>query len=125
MDTFTINDMPRTWIFDLDGTLIEHLGYKLLPGVPEFLKANVRDIDIVVIMTARSPEHREETTELLNKLGIRFNQMVMGVGVGPRILVNDDKPFGYNRATAYAMRVERNKGMNESHINFAKTYLEE
>ena len=40
----TLSSLPHTWILDLDGTLVEHNGYKiygkdrLLPGVRDFLR---------------------------------------------------------------------------------------
>ena len=38
---FRLDDIEKTWIFDLDGTLVVHNGYKggmdtLLPGVKDF-----------------------------------------------------------------------------------------
>ena len=42
-ETLTLSTLPKTWIFDLDGTLLKHNGYKtdghdtLLDGVKEYL----------------------------------------------------------------------------------------
>ena len=37
--------------------------------------------------------------------------MVMGVGGGPRYLINDNKPEGTE--SAFAINIERNKGIND------------
>ena len=48
--SFRLDDIEKTWIFDLDGTLVVHNGYKngvdeLLPGVKEFYEKNIDDTD--------------------------------------------------------------------------------
>lgn len=41
-ETIVLSPLPKTWILDLDGTLVKHNGYKLdghdtlLPGAREF-----------------------------------------------------------------------------------------
>ena len=43
-----LSTLPKTWIFDLDGTLVKHNGYKLdgrdtlLSGAREYLDATLR-----------------------------------------------------------------------------------
>ena len=50
MDRSIFSNLNKTWIFDLDGTLVIHNGYKcgedtLLPGVKEFFDENIIDTD--------------------------------------------------------------------------------
>ena len=53
-----ISPMPKTWILDLDGTLVVHNGpYMLgkdefLPGAREFLD-NIPRRDMIILLTAR------------------------------------------------------------------------
>ncbi len=53
-----LSTLPKTWIFDLDGTLVKHNGYLtdgqdvLLDGVKEYL-ADIPEQDMVLILTAR------------------------------------------------------------------------
>ena len=57
--SFRLDDIEKTWIFDLDGTLVVHNGYKngvdeLLPSVKEFYEKNIEDTDYILIITARN-----------------------------------------------------------------------
>ncbi|MDO4788585.1 MAG: hypothetical protein Q4A19_05460 [Johnsonella sp.] len=104
--------MPKTWIFDLDGTLLRHNGYKeggdiLLPGVKE-LFAQIPEEDYIIILTARADEVMEETEEFLLKNGIRYNSILNNIPFGERILFNDRKPSGLDMA--YAVNQDRDRG---------------
>lgn len=108
----TVSALPKTWILDLDGTLVIHNGYKngedkLLPGVKE-LFAQIPSTDYILILTARSDETIEETKLFLNKNGLRYNAILNQLPVGERILINDRKPSGLNMA--YAINQNRDEG---------------
>lgn len=100
-----LSTLPKTWIFDLDGTLLKHNGYKLdgkdtvLPGAKEYL-TGLPDGDRVVILTSRTKEYREETLCFLRENGIRYDEILFGMPMGERILVNDRKPSGLDMAVA-------------------------
>ena len=53
-NTLILSTLPKTWIFDLDGTLLKHNGYKLdgvdtvLDGVKEYL-AHIPEEDQILI----------------------------------------------------------------------------
>ena len=53
-----LSTLPKTWIFDLDGTLLKHNGYKLdgkdtlLDGVKEYLDELPKE-DKIIILTSR------------------------------------------------------------------------
>lgn len=101
-----LSTLPKTWIFDLDGTLLKHNGYKidgedtLLEGAKEYLDGLPQD-DKVVILTSRPEDYREETLAFLRSHGIRFDQILFGMPMGERILVNDRKPSGLDMAVAW------------------------
>lgn len=107
-----LSTLPKTWIFDLDGTLLKHNGYKidgedtLLDGVKKYLDSLPQE-DMVVILTSRQDDYREETMAFLHSHGIRFNQILFGMPMGERILVNDRKPSGLDMAVA--INVNRNQ----------------
>ena len=108
-----MSPLPKTWIFDLDGTLVTHNAYKtgedvLLPGVLDFLKKIPPD-DYILIITGREKEAKEQTIKFLNKVGIRFNEIIFEMPLGERILINDDKPSGLQ--TSFAVRLKRNEGL--------------
>lgn len=111
----TMSPLSKVWIFDLDGTLVVHNGYKtgddeLLPGVLDFLKKISPD-DYILIVTARESEAKEQTINFLNKVGIRFDKIIFDVPMGERILINDDKPSGLQ--TSFAVRLKRNQGLED------------
>ncbi len=60
-DKIIMSTLPKTWIFDLDGTLLKHNGYKLdgkdsiLPGVKEYL-ASIPQDDRPIILMSRTGE---------------------------------------------------------------------
>jgi len=51
------------------------------------------------------------TVKQLQEAGIFYDQLIMGVGRGSRVLINDLKPDG--AITAYSVNIERNKGLKE------------
>ena len=107
------SNLSKTWLFDLDGTLVKHNGYKyggdeLLPGVSEFFESISKD-DVVVILTARSSEYAEETEKFLIDNKIYFDYIIYDLPVGERILMNDEKPSGLK--TAYAYNLVRDSGL--------------
>ena len=101
----TLSTLPKTWIFDLDGTLVKHNGHKtnegdtLLPGAKEYLD-NIPADDKIIIFTAREDEYREITCRFLAENKIRYNQIYFGMPMGERIVVNDRKPSGLDMAVA-------------------------
>ena len=102
-DEMILSTLPKTWIFDLDGTLLKHNGYKLdgkdtlLPGAKEYLETLPQE-DRVVILTSRTEEYREETLRFLKESGIRYDKILFAMPMGERILVNDRKPSGLDMA---------------------------
>ena len=100
-----LSTLPKTWIFDLDGTLVKHNGYKLdgkdtlLDGVKEYLDELPKE-DKIIILTSRLEEYGEMTIEFLREQERRFDQILFEMPMGERILVNDRKPSGVDMAVA-------------------------
>ena len=67
-----LSNLSKTWIFDLDGTIVEHNGYKkygedvLLDGVAEFF-ATIPSDDMIIILTARESKYKDSTINFLQK----------------------------------------------------------
>ena len=113
-----MSKLAKTWIFDFDGTLVVHNGYKTgedswLPGAKELLRS-IPDDDYVMILTAREPEAKERTENFLQMHGIRYDDIKFGMPMGERILFNDSKPSGLKMC--YSVECERNKGVSEFQI---------
>lgn len=111
-ETIRVSTLEKTWILDLDGTIVKHNGYKLdgrdvlLPGTEEFL-ANIRPNDMVIFITSRTEECREMTLEFLKEHRIRYDHIIFNAPYGERILVNDCKPSGL--PTAIAVNTQRDQ----------------
>lgn len=111
----TLSSLPHTWILDLDGTLVEHNGYKkyghdvFLTGAKEFLQT-IPSEDMIIILTSRKIEYRELTETFLRKNDIRYDHIIYEAPYGERIVVNDDKPSGLRMA--YGVNTIRDEDMN-------------
>lgn len=105
-----LSTLAKTWILDVDGTLVKHNGYKidgydtLLDGVKEFY-SKISPEDKVVLMTARKEEYLEDLKKFLAENELRYDYLLTDMPMGERILVNDDKPSGLK--CAYAICKER------------------
>ena len=105
-DALILSTLSKTWIFDLDGTLIKHNGYKtdgmdtVLPGAKEYME-RIPAEDKIVIFTSRTEEYREMTLSFLKEQKIRYDEIIFNIPMGERIVVNDRKPSGLDMAVAF------------------------
>ena len=105
MEELVLSTLPKTWIFDLDGTLLKHNGYKLdgtdtvLEGALEYLSTIPLE-DKIVIFTSRAAEYKEETLAFLKTHNIRYDEILFDMPMGERIVVNDRKTSGIDMAVA-------------------------
>ena len=108
-----LSTLPKTWIFDLDGTLVKHNGYKidghdtLIEGAKEYVD-RIPAEDKILILTSRTDEYKEMTLEFLKESGIRYDEIMFNMPMGERIVVNDRKPSGIDMAVS--VNLERDKG---------------
>ena len=105
-----LSTLPKTWIFDLDGTIVRHNGYKLdgkdslLAGMKEYIRS-IPPEDKIFIFTSRTDEYKEETVRFLDENDIRYDDIFFNMPMGERIVVNDRKPSGIDMA--FAINFER------------------
>jgi len=106
---------PKTLFIDIDGTILKHQhtisevysnDAVALPGVVAKLNEWDSQGHTIVLVTARKESTREITEQQLRKFGIAWDQLVMGLGGGTRILINDklsktdlDRAVGVNVVT--------------------------
>ena len=104
-EKLTLSTLPKTWILDLDGTLVKHNGYKidghdiLLPGAKEYI-SDIPEEDLIIILTSRTDEYKQITLDFLKENNIRYNEIIFNAPMGERIVVNDRKPSGLDMAVA-------------------------
>ena len=125
-------NLNKTWFVDIDGTLFVHRSNEELDEMMERyeIKSHLQESPIqeaidfinslpkkdrVLLTTAREPRHLPHTLRALYHYEVRFDQIIDGLGSGPRIVVNDIKPKGtaenkYPLTTAYAINVTRDLG---------------
>lgn len=110
----------KTLIIDVDGTILKHQHsissvYEdepaLLPGVREKINTWDSQGHRIIFMTARKESTRELTESQLRKFGLAWDQLIMGVGNGERVLVND-KLSKEDMDRAVAINVVTDEGFN-------------
>ena len=100
-----LSTLAKTWILDIDGTLVKHNGYKIdgydtiVDGVKEFW-GEISPDDKIVLLTARKEEYLPALKEFLKANNIRYDYLLTDMPMGERILVNDRKPSGLDMAFA-------------------------
>lgn len=110
---------PKTIFLDIDGTLIEHCENisqqflstpKLLDGTLEKLSEWDRKGYNIILTTGRREGVRDITVKQLAELGVFYDQLIMGLGGGVRVLVNDRKK-DKTHDTAISINLNRNEGI--------------
>lgn len=111
-----VSALPKTWILDIDGTIVKHNGYKidgkdtLLDGAKEFLQGIAED-DMIIFITSRDKKYKKETEDFLYENNIRYDSIIYNAPYGERILINDRKPSGL--CMAKAVNPKRDEFMTE------------
>ena len=119
-----MDNRPKTIFCDIDGTLVKHVPpniaqspdfeMELLDGtIDKLLEWDKLGYNII-LTTGRKEGLRDLTEKQLQKAGIFYDQLIMGIGGGVRYLINDNKPEGDN--TAFCICIERNKGIQDVNI---------
>lgn len=101
---------------DIDGTIFKYRKFEtyetaepeVLPGVKESMHHWLQSSVHIVLTTARPEYLRDHTIMELQRAGIPYHQLIMGIGRGPRYLINDSEEPGKVRATAIPL--DRDQG---------------
>jgi hypothetical protein len=110
---------PKTIFCDIDGTLVKHAApsiasnpnhkMEILEGTIEKLLEWDKKGYYIILTTGRKESLREITKKQLSEVGIFYDQLIMGIGGGPRYLINDKKPEGTK--AAFSICLDRNIGL--------------
>jgi hypothetical protein len=116
---------PKTILLDIDGVILRQYGGldeqmlrdpKILPGVTKRL----HEWDCLgynlILCTGRRESMRKRTEEQLAACGIYYDQLVMGLGGGVRVLINNDKSSFPGLETAVGITIPKNEGLDNVKI---------
>tara|TARA_Y100000592_G_scaffold65603_1_gene102074 strand:- start:1110 stop:1790 length:681 start_codon:yes stop_codon:yes gene_type:complete len=108
----------KTIFCDIDGTLLKHRSPEdIASGVTssptEEALQTIKQWEAngynIILVTGRKPSLEKITKTELASYGIVYDKLIMGIGGGDRILINDRKPNG--RPAAWAVNLDRDKGL--------------
>jgi len=117
-------ERPKTLFVDIDGTLLFHHGCGnlqantqpvLLAGVHKKFDEWDRKGYRIFLVTGRRESERKKTEEQLQSVGIVYDGLIMGIGGGVRVLINDLKEESKD-PTALAICIERNEGIENINV---------
>ena len=112
---------PKTIFCDIDGTLCEYpytgkmisFDDEIMKPLPHTLK-KLWEWDkaghMIILTTGRKEGMRETTERQLREAGIVYDKLIMGIGGGTRVLINDLKP-DREGDTAIAINLKRDIGV--------------
>lgn len=111
----------NTYFVDIDGTIFMYREFNDYHSTPARVIKNSKQYlqqvwdqgHYIVLTTARPEELRIFTENELRINNIPYNQLLMGIERGPRVLINDMQ-YNSNQARAFAVNVKRDEGINES-----------
>lgn len=112
----------KTIFCDIDGTILRQVefnelnenNFEVLPGAREKFAEWIEAGHYIVITTARPETFRGLTVTQLEKAGFPYHQLVMGIGRGSRILINNNSSHHPDVARAIAIPVAKDVGFVES-----------
>ena len=118
-----MNIRAKTIICDIDGVLIRHanqgVSVQLEQSTLEGTIKKITEWDSkgynIILITGRRESERFQTEKQLQVKGIFYDKLIMGVGGGDRVLINDRKPAS-SRDTAYSINLNRNEGVKNVEI---------
>lgn len=111
-------EKKNTFFIDIDGTILEYVPFdKLsvesavaLPNTVEWIRNKRADGHMVILTTARPEGYRELTEKQMEKIGIEYDRLIMGLNRGIRTLINDVPTEYESPNKAVAVNVKRNEG---------------
>jgi len=107
-----------TLFVDIDGTLVEYRKFSELSesiltpiqDVIDFVNNHYDNGSVVMITTARPSNYELFTKQELEKIGVKYHQLIMDCGRGTRVILNDKDPENpIDRAVG--INLDRNGGL--------------
>ena len=113
-----------TLFVDIDGTLVEYRKFSELSesiltpiqDVIDFINKSYDEGCHIVITTARPQSFELFTKQELEKLGVKYHQMIMGIGRGTRVVLNDKDPDAPELPRAWGINFTRDQGFKDIEV---------
>ncbi len=113
-----------TFFVDIDGTIVKYRKFSELStailtpiqDVIDFINKSYDDGCHIVITTARPQSFELFTKQELEKLGVKYHQMLMGIGRGIRVVLNDKDPDAPELPRAWGINFTRDQGLKDIEI---------
>lgn len=111
----------KTFFVDIDGTLIKYRNFADLritnpvpiQSVVEKINSEYEKGSYIVVVTARPITFRSFTIKELKKIGLKYHKLLLGIGRGERVLINDKDPAYPTQKRATAINLVRDKGIKK------------
>lgn len=114
---------PGSILIDIDGTILYHetdfldsldvTSARGLVGSAEKIAEWACKGYNIVLTTGRNESMREVTIAQLKRAKIVYDEIIFGLGPGPRYLINDLSPEFPDQPKATAINVRRNMGIKD------------
>jgi hydroxymethylpyrimidine pyrophosphatase-like HAD family hydrolase len=113
-----------TFFVDIDGTLVVYRKFSELEtatltpvqDVIDTINQYYDEGAIIVITSARPQTYELFTKQELEKIGVKYHQLVMGIGRGTRVVLNDKDPESPETPRALGINLNRNSGWEDLNI---------
>ena len=110
-----------TFFVDIDGTLVVYrkfseLSTSILTPIQEvidYVNGQYNSGSVIIITTARPESYRNYTIDELQKIGVKYHQLVMDCGRGTRVILNDLDPEQPEILRSVGINLDRNKGFEK------------
>lgn len=113
-----------TFFVDIDGTIVKYRKFSELAtsvltpiqDVIDFINKSYDEGCHIVITTARPQSFELFTKQELEKLGVKYHQMIMGIGRGTRVVLNDKDPDAPELPRAWGINFTRDQGFKDIEV---------
>ena len=107
-----------TFFVDIDGTLVkyrkfaelENSGLEPIQDVIDTINNYYEQGTHIVITSARPDSYELFTKQELETIGIKYHQLILGLGRGTRVVINDNDPENPEISRSMGVNLNRNMG---------------
>jgi hydroxymethylpyrimidine pyrophosphatase-like HAD family hydrolase len=113
-----------TFFVDIDGTLVKYrkfaeLENSVLEPIQDVIDTinNYYEQDAHIVITSARPDSYELfTKQELETIGVKYHQLILGLGRGTRVVINDNDPQNPEISRSLGVNLNRDMGWEELDI---------